>query len=298
MVMPERKYQGPEYRFGFNGQEKSSEIKGDGNSYTAEYWEYDPRVGRRWNLDPKQSIEQSLYASLNNNPIVHYDILGDSAESNFLDKDGKLIKHTDDGSNAVFQQKGKGTTLHYEFVGYDQQQGAQNVITWDARVNAVAEQQTLNINNPALQQNAEGQNETHCNQSTQNIMHTLASIDGDKSILLLGNANNMIDQMNGLAAYYFKVAQNTAKQNAINGGVSIIGFRAPNDADHGHILTYSVGENIKKGETANVGNTSTTGFNSVNTTVSKTRPKTFYILTHVQVLAPVTVTPSNNKQSN
>jgi len=35
------------YRYGFNGQEKSDEIKGEGNSYTALFWEYDPRIGRR-----------------------------------------------------------------------------------------------------------------------------------------------------------------------------------------------------------------------------------------------------------
>jgi hypothetical protein len=41
------------YRFGFNGQEKVNEIAGVGNHNTAEFWEYDTRLGRRWNLDPK-----------------------------------------------------------------------------------------------------------------------------------------------------------------------------------------------------------------------------------------------------
>ncbi|WPQ66298.1 hypothetical protein SIO70_15665 [Chitinophaga sancti] len=40
------------YRYGFNGPEKDDDIKGEGNSYTAQFWEYDPRVARRWNLDP------------------------------------------------------------------------------------------------------------------------------------------------------------------------------------------------------------------------------------------------------
>ena len=40
------------YRYGFNGQEKDNEVYGEGNSYTAEFWEYDPRLGRRWNCDP------------------------------------------------------------------------------------------------------------------------------------------------------------------------------------------------------------------------------------------------------
>ena len=66
------------YRYGFNGQEKSDEIKGEGNSYTAEFWEYDPRVGRRWNLDPKPVIGISQYVTFNNNPILFSDPLGDT----------------------------------------------------------------------------------------------------------------------------------------------------------------------------------------------------------------------------
>ena len=40
------------YRFGFNGQELDNELSGKGNSYTAEYWQYDSRLGRRFNVDP------------------------------------------------------------------------------------------------------------------------------------------------------------------------------------------------------------------------------------------------------
>src|SRR5690606_18721571 len=43
------------YKYGFNGQEKDNEVYGDGNSYTAEFWQYDPRLGRRWNVDPLAS---------------------------------------------------------------------------------------------------------------------------------------------------------------------------------------------------------------------------------------------------
>ncbi|MDA3891191.1 MAG: hypothetical protein PF517_05950, partial [Salinivirgaceae bacterium] len=42
-----------EYRFGFGGQEKDDEITGNsGTHYTAAFWEYDTRIGRRWNVDP------------------------------------------------------------------------------------------------------------------------------------------------------------------------------------------------------------------------------------------------------
>src|ERR1700694_4050048 len=52
MEMPNRTYSSSTYRYGFGGQEKSNEVKGEGNSYHAEFWEYDPRLGRIWNVDP------------------------------------------------------------------------------------------------------------------------------------------------------------------------------------------------------------------------------------------------------
>jgi hypothetical protein len=39
-----------DYRYGFNGQEKVDEISGVGNHNTALFWEYDTRLGRRWNV--------------------------------------------------------------------------------------------------------------------------------------------------------------------------------------------------------------------------------------------------------
>jgi RHS repeat-associated protein len=68
MTMPGRKYSQPNsnYRYGFNGQEKSTEI---GEIYTAEFWEYDPRIGRRWNIDPVTNPSESPYSCLSNNPI-------------------------------------------------------------------------------------------------------------------------------------------------------------------------------------------------------------------------------------
>ena len=61
------------YRYGFNGQEKDDEVVGSGNSYTAEFWQYDPRLGRRWNIDPVIDPAQSPYACFNNNPIQYSD---------------------------------------------------------------------------------------------------------------------------------------------------------------------------------------------------------------------------------
>ena len=65
------------YRFAFNGQEKTDEMAGSGNHNTALFWEYDTRLGRRWNLDPKPQISISDYACFGNNPILFSDMLGD-----------------------------------------------------------------------------------------------------------------------------------------------------------------------------------------------------------------------------
>jgi RHS repeat-associated protein len=74
-AMPGRS--GGSYRYGFNTQEKSPELAPD--HYTAEFWEYDARIGRRWNLDPVDQISISNYAVNRNNPIAHYDPKGDCA---------------------------------------------------------------------------------------------------------------------------------------------------------------------------------------------------------------------------
>jgi hypothetical protein len=80
MPMPNRTYSlsSSKYRFGFNGQEKDDEVYGAGNLNTAEFWEYDTRIGRRWNTDPRPNISVSSYATFNNNPISFSDVHGDT----------------------------------------------------------------------------------------------------------------------------------------------------------------------------------------------------------------------------
>ena len=76
MNMPGRKFSGGSaYRYGFNGQENSDEIAA--GLTTAMYWEYDSRIGRRWNVDPVGNYWESLYSCLGNNPIVMKDLNGD-----------------------------------------------------------------------------------------------------------------------------------------------------------------------------------------------------------------------------
>lgn len=73
---------GKEYTFGgANGQEKDFEIfKG---AYTAEFWEYDSRLGKRWNIDPVVKEHESPFAVFGNSPIRLMDPNGaDSVEVN------------------------------------------------------------------------------------------------------------------------------------------------------------------------------------------------------------------------
>lgn len=88
------------YRYGFNGQEKDDEVAGSGNSYTAEFWQYDSRTGRRWNVDPKPTPSNSSYLTFNNNPIYNIDILGDT--SVYHDDKGNFLRMIPDNlENAV-----------------------------------------------------------------------------------------------------------------------------------------------------------------------------------------------------
>ncbi len=64
------------YRWGFNTQEKVDEI--EDNHFTAEFWEYDSRIARRWNRDPKPIAEESEYAVNRNSPNYYNDPDGDN----------------------------------------------------------------------------------------------------------------------------------------------------------------------------------------------------------------------------
>ena len=62
MLMQGRTYQATptsKYRYSINGQEKESEL--NDNITTAEYWEYDSRIVRRWNVDPRPNVSISPY---------------------------------------------------------------------------------------------------------------------------------------------------------------------------------------------------------------------------------------------
>lgn len=116
-----------DYRFGYNGMEKDKEIKGDGNSYTTEFRQYDPRLGRWLSLDPLMAeySEWSPYVAFENNPVLYVDPEGLEAtnpdEGKVLDEVVITAKRKDSGSSNSsntrnnsfdnFDYNGKGQAL-------------------------------------------------------------------------------------------------------------------------------------------------------------------------------------------
>jgi len=98
--MPNRNFSSSGYRYGMNGQESDDEINGvTGSLYHAKYWEYDARVGRRWNIDPVVKSMQSPYLCFSGNPILRVDIKGDNDWVPGTDAEGNLTLTAEKGDN-------------------------------------------------------------------------------------------------------------------------------------------------------------------------------------------------------
>ena len=100
-----------DYRYGFNGQEKDDEIAGKGNSYTAEFWQYDPRSARRWNVDPVYKHHFSNYSVMSGNPILRIDPDGANDTEFGVNEKGEVeqIGPTDDDPDKLFALNEDGT---------------------------------------------------------------------------------------------------------------------------------------------------------------------------------------------
>jgi len=90
---------GSGFRFGFNTQEKDKEVYYNNETYTATFWEYDGRLGRRWNVDPVVKSWMSSYQSFSNKPIWNIDPNG-ANDGDYYDKDGKHL-----GSDGIKDDK-------------------------------------------------------------------------------------------------------------------------------------------------------------------------------------------------
>lgn len=114
-----------DYRFGFNGQEKDDEVAGSGNNNTAKYWEYDTRLGRRWNIDPVVKVSQSSYACLGNNPIIKIDVNGNDDYYNYA---GKYVGNDGQKTNNIRLVSSKQAFDAYQKQGVETLQGKSRVV--------------------------------------------------------------------------------------------------------------------------------------------------------------------------
>lgn len=105
MVQPGRSSGLDESRHLFNGMEHDMEVSGDGNSYTTQFRQYDPRLGRWKSLDPLMSSfpQISPYVGFANNPILFTDPYG-LAPSNGGDGDPPKGQENEDGSFNGWQE--------------------------------------------------------------------------------------------------------------------------------------------------------------------------------------------------
>ena len=117
---PPRYYNGG-YRYFFNGQEADNEVLGEGMSLSAEFWQYDTRLGRRWNVDPVFKEYESPYACFAGNPVWFADYRGvdtsfenNEARVQFNDTYKKVCDEITTISNTIEQLSNEWSTMGYD----------------------------------------------------------------------------------------------------------------------------------------------------------------------------------------
>ncbi|MEB3801657.1 hypothetical protein INQ45_11510 [Flavobacterium columnare] len=100
-LIPNRYGSSSSYRYGFQGQEKDDELKGEGNSLNYTFRMHDPRVGRFFARDPLEGKYPYLtpYQFSSNQPI-HASELEGKESSNELNAGAKINYHLGGGFSA------------------------------------------------------------------------------------------------------------------------------------------------------------------------------------------------------
>jgi RHS repeat-associated protein len=96
MLVPNRHGSSNSYRYGFQGQEKDDELKGEGNSLNYTFRMHDPRVGRFFAVDPlfREYPHNSPYAFSENRVIDMIELEGLEAAS--TEDKNKAVQQVDD----------------------------------------------------------------------------------------------------------------------------------------------------------------------------------------------------------
>ena len=257
-----------ENKYLYNGKELQSDEFGAGtglNWYDYGARMYDPVIGRWMCLDllTEKYSNMSPYNFSGNNPILMIDNNGMDF-TDFYDKDDKLIKHVDDGSNAKFQLTGSDKSNQYfKFVGYDESQKGENEVNVQTVMNFTQDYTRENYtSNPIYQKDDNGNTakdnngqpivkrwETYCNYGTFCIAKSVNSALEQKGLKLDMSSFEANDRALGADVMYKKLSGSsyssvnltTAQDAAKKGGFVVGGWS-------GHAFTLN-----KNGIINNVG---------------------------------------------
>ncbi|RZL15308.1 MAG: hypothetical protein EOO89_13650, partial [Pedobacter sp.] len=120
MPLPGRNYtNSTNYLHGFNSHEKSDDVSGVGNHTSALFGEYDTRLVRRWNLDPRPNVSASPYSMFSNNPVWFSDIAMDTARNGGNGSLGQNFKFENE-NNELTDKEFKGMQDRF-YANLDQQ---------------------------------------------------------------------------------------------------------------------------------------------------------------------------------
>ncbi|MFH1076639.1 MAG: RHS repeat-associated core domain-containing protein, partial [Pseudomonadota bacterium] len=110
MLQPGRNIEANIYRFGMNGMMKDDEVFGaTGTSYTTEFRQYVPCIGRWFSVDPIEHKDLSPYTWVTNNPMLYIDPLGaDSAQRALAVVQAEKYVSKGDGTTKSYNADGSG----------------------------------------------------------------------------------------------------------------------------------------------------------------------------------------------